>query len=100
MALRSLAQQLAEQGARDAEQSALVARQQQQLWGLEQVVAEQGARIAVLEGQLQTAPAAREQQPLSDHQQGASELVAAEQGARIAVLEGRLQVLLQRFPPV
>lgn len=58
-ALRSMAQQLAALRARDAEQSALVARQQHQLW-------EQDARIAVLEGQLQKALAAREQQALSD----------------------------------
>jgi hypothetical protein len=88
MALRSLALQLAEQRDRDAEQSARVNRQQCQLWDLEEVVAEQGARIAVLEGQLQTAVAAREQEMLSklEHQQ-----VVAEQGARIAVLEGQLQ---------
>jgi hypothetical protein len=100
MALRSLALQLAEQRTKHAEQSALVTQQQQQLWEQQQMLVDQGARIAALEGQLQEALAsARQQQPLSDRQQGAAELVVAEQGARIAVLEGQLHTLLQRFAP-
>jgi hypothetical protein len=69
----------------------MVVQQQQALF-------EQGAHIAVLQGQLQSALAsARQQQPFLDQQRAAAVQVIAEQGARIAVLEGQLQVLLQRF---
>jgi hypothetical protein len=82
--VRDLAQQL-------AQQRAMVVQQQQALF-------EQGAHIAVLQGQLQSALAsARQQQPFLDQQRAAAVQVIAEQGARIAVLEGQLQVLLQRF---